>query len=86
MKPDNAPRLETWMFPTEIAQELGISRQTVNQMIHAGEFKSLHLAGGSEKKPQFAVRRSEVEKIAETRVFPRRKVEEETSEESPATA
>lgn len=74
MKPENAPRLKGWMTASEVSKELGISRQTTNQMIHNGEFKSLHLTGPEDAtKPQYMVRTSEVEKMKETRVFPRRK-------------
>lgn len=69
MKPADAPRLTMWMNASEVAHEFGVSRQTVNQMIHAGEFKSLHLSGVPGQKPQFMVKRSEVEKMMKSRVF-----------------
>lgn len=71
MKPDNAPRLTQWMNASEIAEALGISRQTVNQMIHDGEFKSLHLSGIEGRKGQYFAKRTEVEKMKEQRKFPR---------------
>lgn len=70
-KPADAPRLKGWMVASEVASALGISRQTVNQLIHAGEFDSLTLFGGSEAKPQFMVKESEVEKMKQNRSFPR---------------
>lgn len=69
MKPEDAPRLLQWMNATEVAAEFGVSRQTVNQMIHNGEFKSLHRSGLPDQKPQFYVKRSEVEKMLSSRTF-----------------
>lgn len=71
MKPENAPRLTEWMNATEVAAMLGISRQTANQMIHAGEFKTLHLSGLEGQKPSYMIKRKEVEKMVESRDFPR---------------
>ncbi len=68
--PDDAPRLDEWMTPTEIAELLGVSRQTVNVMIRNGEFESLHKIG-PETKPQFLVQSEEVEHIRSSRSFPR---------------
>ena len=73
MKPSEAPRLEGWTTASEIAEELGISRQTVNQMFHNDEFKSLHRVGSDTKKPMFVVSTKEFDKIKETRTFPRSK-------------
>lgn len=73
MKPSEAPRLTGWTTASEIAEELGISRQTVNQMFWNGEFKTLHRVGGDEKKPMFVVKTSEFEKVKQTRTFPRSK-------------
>lgn len=70
-KPADAPRLKGWMVASEVASELGISRQTVNQLIHAGEFDSLTVFGGSSTKPQFMVKTAEVEKMKKNRAFPR---------------
>lgn len=70
-KPADAPRLKGWMVASEVASALGISRQTVNQLIHAGEFQTLTLFGGSDAKPQFMVKATEVEKMRESRSFPR---------------
>jgi excisionase family DNA binding protein len=69
-KPEDAPRLDDWMTATEISDLLNVSRQTTNQMIKAGEFRSLHVIGPA-TKPQFLVRRAEVLEIQKTRTFPR---------------
>lgn len=71
-KPEEAPRLDAWMTATEISDLLGISRQTTNQMIKAGEFRTLHKIG-TQTKPQYLVARQEVEEMHKTRVFPRSK-------------
>ncbi len=71
MKPAHAPRL-TERVTTEAAAIFGISRQSVNDMIQAGEFASLHLLG-PETRPQYVVRHDEVERIQATRSFPRAK-------------
>lgn len=73
MKPSDAPRLPGWTTATEIAEELGISRQTVNQMFWNGEFKTLHRVGSDTRKPMFVVKTSEFNKVKSTRVFPRSK-------------
>lgn len=73
MNPNEAPRVPGWTTATEISEELGVSRQTVNQMFWAGEFKTLHRVGGDSKKPFYVVKTSEFEKVKETRAFPRGK-------------
>lgn len=71
-KPDEAPRLKEWASASEISEILGVSRQTVNKMIHNGEFKTLHVSGAvSASKPLFMVKRKELDDIKETRVFTR---------------
>lgn len=82
MKPSEAPRLEGWTTASEIAEELGISRQTVNQMFHNDEFKTLHRVGSDTKKPMFVVSTKEYEKVKETRTFPRSKSHVVESSES----
>lgn len=72
VRPDEAPRLSDWATPTEAAEHFGVSRQTVNQMIKAGEFTTLHKIG-PESRPQYVIRRSEVQEIQATRTFPRAK-------------
>ena len=67
-KPDEAPRLQDWASASEISEILGVSRQTVNKMIHAGEFKTLHISGATAaSKPLFLVSRKEVEQIKSRR-------------------
>lgn len=80
MKPEQAPRLKDWMNASEVAKEFGISRQTVNGMIHNGEFKTLHISGPTDQKGQYYVKRSEVEKMKKTRVFPRSKSAQDATE------
>lgn len=58
------------MTPTEAAEAFGVSRETVSQMIKAGEFESLHLIGGR-VRPQYLVSEEEVGRLRETRRFPR---------------
>lgn len=70
VQPADAPRLAGWVTPTEAAEALGVSRQTVNQMIQGGEFETLHVIG-PDTRPQYVVRRDEVERIKATRRFPR---------------
>ena len=70
MKPEEAPRLSEWVTTTEVAAIFGVSRETVNQMVKAGEFATLHLIG-PQTRPQYVIRRDEVEDIKTSRVFPR---------------
>jgi excisionase family DNA binding protein len=70
MTPDDAPRLSGWLTPTEVAELLGVSRQTVNQMIRNGDFDSLHLLGPT-SRPQYVVADYEVAKTKANRTFPR---------------
>jgi excisionase family DNA binding protein len=80
-KPDEAPRLKEWASASEISEILGVSRQTVNKMIHAGEFETLHVSGAtSASKPLFLVSRKEVDHIKENRVFTRAGIPEMTAE------
>jgi predicted site-specific integrase-resolvase len=69
--PENAPRLLEWMNASEVAETLGVSRQSVHEMIRAGEFKTLHVSGLPSQRPAYYVKRVEVEQIKSTRVFPR---------------
>lgn len=77
MTPSEAPRLPGWVTASEVAEELGISRQTVNQMFWAGEFESLHRVGADTRKPMFVVATEEYERIKATRTFPRSRNTEE---------
>jgi excisionase family DNA binding protein len=70
VKPTDAPRLTEWLTPTEAAAIFGISRQSVNDMIKNGEFETLHLIGPG-SRPQYVIRRDEVERLKATRRFPR---------------
>lgn len=70
VKPEDAPRLEEWMTATEAAAAFGVSRTTVNEMITAGEFETLHVFGPA-SRPQYIVRRAEVENLQSVRTFPR---------------
>lgn len=80
-KPSEAPRLEEWASASEISEILGVSRQTVNKMIHAGEFETLHISGAEgASKPLFVVSRKEVAHIKATRVFTRAGIPAEVTE------
>lgn len=82
-KPDEAPRLKEWASASEISEILGVSRQTVNKMIHAGEFETLHVSGAkSASKPLFVVSRKEVDHIKANRVFTRAGIPAESPEEA----
>lgn len=70
VKPADAPRLSEWLTATEAAEMLGIARQSLNDMINKGEFRSLHLLGPA-TRPQYVIRRDEVERMRTTRRFPR---------------
>ncbi|MDO9495002.1 MAG: helix-turn-helix domain-containing protein [Nocardioides sp.] len=69
VKPADAPRLAEWMTPSEAADSLGVSRQTVNSMIQIGEFATLHKIG-PESRPQYLIERREVEKLQSVRMYP----------------
>ncbi|WP_457209023.1 helix-turn-helix domain-containing protein [Nocardioides sp. P5_C9_2] len=71
MKPHDAPRLNEWLTASETAEQFNVSRQTVNQMIKAGEFSTLHKIGPA-TRPQYVIGRDEVEQMRATRAFPRR--------------
>ncbi len=64
MKPAEAPTLAGWATASEVAKELGISRQIANKMINRGDFNSLHLLG---KRPIYVVKINELEKIKAAR-------------------
>lgn len=78
-KPDEAPTLSQWVTATDVAAELGTSRQVVNKMIKRGDFKSLHLLG---KRPIYVVKRSELDKVMAARASkPHIEVDEEEQEQ-----
>lgn len=62
--PEDAPTLEKWLTATEVADRLGVSRQSVNRMIQGGAFKTLHLLG---ERPIYVVKTAEVEEHASKR-------------------
>lgn len=64
MKPTEAPALEGWVTASEVAGELGVSRQTANKMINRGDFATLHTLG---KRSMYVVREEEVERVKEAR-------------------
>lgn len=72
VKPEDAPRLAEWLTASEVADSFGVSRQTVNQMIQTGEFDTLHVIGPA-TRPQYIVRRAEVQNLKSERHFPRAK-------------
>ena len=76
--PSDAPHLAGWTTATEIADGLGISRQTVNIMFKNGEFKTLHRVGKTgARRPMFVVKTTEFERMKERREFPRSKAADE---------
>jgi predicted DNA-binding transcriptional regulator AlpA len=62
-----APRLDEWMTASQIAESLGITRQSVNRMMNEGRFKTLHRLG---ERPIFIVSRAEIEAMAASRLPP----------------
>lgn len=65
MKPDKAPRLDQWATATEVAETLGLSRESANRMIHNGDFKTLHVLPGA--RDQYLVKKTELAQVAEER-------------------
>lgn len=57
---DGIPVLRNWVTATQVAEELGVTRQRVNKMITNGDFKSVHILEGSK---MYVVQRVEVEKL-----------------------
>lgn len=64
--PEEAPDLTEWITCTQAADILGITRQSVNRMVNAGEFKTLHRLG---ERPIFVLKKGEVDKMSTTRTF-----------------
>lgn len=67
-KPADAPQVTDKVTATEIADMLGVSRQSANRMIHEGVFDSLEKLG---KRPIYQVLTAEVEKLAKKRSEPK---------------
>lgn len=57
---EEAPLLPGWLTASQVADALGIARQSVNRLIHEGKFKTLHRLG---ERPVFIVKTSEVERL-----------------------
>lgn len=60
------PKNETLITTEEVATMLGITRQGVHKMLHAGKFKTVTYVGTT--RPVYLVRLSEVQKIEQERV------------------
>lgn len=58
MPNDSFPVLPGWMTATDAAEELGLSRQSINRMISAGVFKTAHTIG--KRHPIFVLTDKEV--------------------------
>lgn len=67
--PENAPWLEDYYVASQVADALKVTRQTVNQMIHAGKFSTLTLVG-KESRPQYLVQKAEVQKMLDAQNLP----------------
>jgi len=78
LTPERAPHLSEWATASEVADTLGVSRQTVNIMIRRGDFATLHIVGTSMIRPMYVVQRTELLEMKATRVFPRSKPIPET--------
>lgn len=63
--PANAPRLEQYASASEVADRLGLSRQSANVLISNGTFSTLVVLPG--KRDQYLVDRAELEKVAAAR-------------------
>lgn len=62
MNKPSYPELREWMNPTQIGEELGITRQSANRMIRGGDFKTVHVIGS-----YYVVKRWEVERLKKKR-------------------
>lgn len=62
--PETAVPLKGWLTTTDAAIRLGISRQMVNRMVHAGQFATLQTIGD---KPLFIVSVKEIEMMVAVR-------------------
>jgi hypothetical protein len=54
------PVLEGWVTATDIAEDFGISRQSVNRMIGRGDFDTVREVGQDTKRAIFVVSAAEV--------------------------
>lgn len=66
MHPKDAPHLSEWATAAEVAQRLGVTRQTVNRMFWSGMFSTLHQFGVPDANT-FCISRKELEKFAKER-------------------
>lgn len=57
---NNVPILEEWVTLPTAAQMLGVTKQTVHNMVAAGKFPSVHTISGTGKRNIYVVRRAEV--------------------------
>lgn len=55
------PVLDGWMTATDIAEDFGISRQSVNRMIGRGDFDTVREVGQDTKRAIFVVDATEVQ-------------------------
>jgi len=58
------PYLEGWLTGPQIAQALGLTRQSVHKMMLDGTFQTIHAVGD---KPVYVVALKEVQTIAQQR-------------------
>lgn len=58
VKLDDVPLVTEWVTSTDLAEILGVSRQTINKQINQRKFKTLHLLGRT-----YVVKREEVEAL-----------------------
>ena len=63
MVSDDVPILWEWMTLPTAATMLGVSKQTVHNMVAAGRFESVHTLSGPSKRNIYVVRRAEVERM-----------------------
>jgi predicted DNA-binding protein (UPF0251 family) len=64
--PEEAPALAGWVTCTQAAEMLGITRQSVNKAVNAGEFKTLHRLG---ERPIFVIKTNEVSDLVNSGRF-----------------
>lgn len=64
---DDVPQLTEWMTLPSAAEVLGVTKQTVHNMVSTGKLKSVHTLSAGKKRPLYVVRRSEIEQVFATR-------------------